>query len=96
MTTATVREVRSFKDQPDMWYGFAGAESWSNGDEPVFCEVNDHLLIADSNGVGIYFGEDGDGMLNIDLAFPTQKAAIAFLTGLPDNFNPADFGAKPF
>ena len=99
MTTATVREVKSFKDVPSMWYGFAGAECWPNGDEPVYCEVNDHLIIADNGQVGIYTdnGDNDQGMLSIpDLTFPNQKCAIAFLTGLPDDFNPVDFGAKPF
>lgn len=109
MTTATTREVKSFKDVPSMWYGFAGAESWDNGDQPVFCEIgqpesvgyNDAcqwLLIADRNGCGVYGDEEKDafgGML-INIPFPTQKAAIAFLTGLPDDFKPEDYEAKAY
>jgi len=89
--------VKSFKEQPDMWYGFAGCTSWSNGDEPVYCEINDCLIIADSESVNVFAGEEGDENLVINLAFPNQKCAIAFLTGLPDDdFKPEDFGAEPF
>ena len=54
----TTREIKCFKDDKTRWDGFAGAESWPNGDEPVYCEIGDYLIIADNGQLGIYFGDD--------------------------------------
>ena len=89
--SATDNNARPFS-QFD-WYGFAGAESWPNGDQPVLREVGNYLLVADSGGVEAHLEDDSWGMR---VAFPAAKAACAFLNGLPDDFNPEAFGFEKY
>ena len=80
------------------WYGSAGAECWPNGEEPVKrCIGENWLIIADKNGADAYWSDGvGESQENLQIAFPTQKAAIAFLNGLPDDFSPEEYGFKPY
>lgn len=95
MKTETSRQIKTFTEVPSMWHGFAGCKCWANGDEPVFTDIGNWLLVADVNGTGVYGDEEKDayGGMFIDSRHLTQKSAIAFLRGLPDDFNPSDFGA---
>ena len=93
-----MQTVKSFKDSQGMWDGFAGCECWENGDEPVYCLIGQWLVIADAQGVCVYGDEAADeyGGLYIELVFPASALAISFLHGLPDTFNPVEFGAKSY
>ncbi len=73
-----------------------GAESWENGDDPVYREIGQWIVIADAEGVEVVGPNTGDtdAGWHIDMPFPSQKIAISLLTGLPENFNPNDFGCE--
>lgn len=68
------------------WDGFAGAETWPNGDKPLIGEIKvdgkDFLAVFDPKGVYVTDGEDTN--LDLQLAFPTWKAAETFANGLAD------------
>ena len=74
------------------WDGYAGAERWPNGDAPLIHEINGFLLVADRNGVEVFPPDEQDTWLDMNYPFPTQKAARAFLAGLPEDFLPEDYG----
>jgi hypothetical protein len=40
------------------WYGWAGAERFSDGSEPLIGDFEDRTVIVDANGVGLYIGDD--------------------------------------
>jgi hypothetical protein len=78
------------------WEAFAGAEEWSSTKKPVIREVNDYLVIGDRNGL-VAYQYDAKGYvkawaLHTEL---NQKAALAFLNGLPQDFEPKTFGFEP-
>lgn len=84
-----------------MWYGFAGASRWKSAlgkTEPVFREVESHgklwLFVADAECVQAYYDDDGQLTYGLDLAFPTQEAAKAFLRGIRPEFVLTDLGFK--
>lgn len=90
-------EVREFSEY--MWNGFAGASRWKSAlgkTEPVFREVDSHgklwLFVADAECVQAYYDDDGQLTYSLDLAFPTQEAAKAFLRGIPNEFILDDLG----
>lgn len=72
------------------WLGFNGAESWDQTTLPVIRDCNDRLIVADKNAVEVFDTDERRYRLNI--GFPTQKAAAAFIAGLPEDFAPAEFG----
>lgn len=77
------------------WYGFAGAECFpdeSRPANPVMREVNGYLLVADANGVECYHeGGATTDCYRLDAQL-NQAGAMAFLNGLPADFQPAQFG----
>lgn len=70
---------------------FSGATSWPNGDQPVIRELNDSTVTADANGVCLVCDID---CWTLELPFPTQGAAAAFLRGIPTDFIPEELGFK--
>jgi hypothetical protein len=92
MTTA-----RPFDDAD--WQAFAGAEPWPNGDQPLAREVGRFLVIADCVEVQAMRlrpeemnQPDEDRYWSLTYGFPTQKGALAFLNGLPEDIEPEAFG----
>lgn len=88
-------EVQELTD--DMWNGFAGCARFHNGPvSPVFREVESHgklwLFVADALCVQAYYDDDGQLTYQLNLGFPTQEAAKAFLRGIPDEFILDDLG----
>jgi hypothetical protein len=77
------------------WMGFAGAEPWANGDEPVAREVGDRYVVADPRRAE-FTDEQGNPAYSRRLPFASQAEAMAFLDGLPADFDPAAFGFAPF
>lgn len=76
-----------------MWDTFSGCEQWLHAGrhQPVSREVGDTwLVIADPQGVTATTCTNEQWVM--DVAFPTQTAAIAFLNGLPATFEPEYFG----
>lgn len=81
------------------WACFAGAENWKTEDgisSPVSREVGKWWVIADPNGVEAHWvDEDNDYEEHcwaLEVQLPNQAAAMAFLNGLPDTFEPNMFG----
>ena len=57
--------LASFKDNPYMWDGFAGAESWSEDLTPLFAAIDyadgdGCLLIASKTGIQVSFEDWND------------------------------------
>lgn len=66
---------------------------------PVYREIGEWVVIVDGSMVGAYGSVDDDGnslQFGLDMAFPNQKAAAAFLSLLPADFEPDDFGFDSF
>lgn len=93
-----ITEARPF-NQVD-WDGLAGCERFTNGDDPVIrhIEIDDEawMLVADAQGVGFFYygADDSEAEGFLDLRFPTQAAAKAFLNGIPAGFDHREFGVK--
>lgn len=94
----TTREVESFANNKSMWYGFAGCTIFPKTDEePVYAYINDWLVIADGEGVQCSRGSDTEDdeliAFDMNIEFPNALCAMAFLKGLPDDFEPEQFNA---
>lgn len=89
----TERKVQTLSEG-DLWEGFAGAERFENGDEPVYVEANNFGILASVNGTEAY-DENGTAW-QLLLSFPNQACARAFLAGLPNDFEPATFGFERY
>jgi hypothetical protein len=82
----------------EMWYGFGGCVKWPGGAAPVYREIGGWLIIADPNGVEAHGAPPGvpEGAtwptFRLDRALPTQALAKALLAGLPEDFDPTNFG----
>jgi len=98
MKMTTTRKVESFADNKTMWYGFAGCSLFQKtAEQPVFTYINDWLIIADGECVQCSKGSDTeeDNLICYDMGieFPNACCAMAFLKGLPDDFQPEHFNA---
>lgn len=82
--------LESFKDNPHMWIGFAGAESWSEDLAPLFAAIDYSdgdgcLLIADKRGIQVFFEDwnDYDGeAFSMLLEDHSHEYILAFALGL--------------
>lgn len=82
--------LESFKNNPHMWDGFAGAESWSEDLAPLFAVIEYEdgdgcLLIADRKGVQVFFEEwnDHDGEAwSMNMEEQSHEYILAFALGL--------------
>lgn len=85
-------QYREFTNED--WMGFSGAEGWRTG-EPLMAWAgeteSDWLVIADRHGLEAYQAGT-DEMRKLPIELPSQKLAAAILTGLPNDFNPKDYG----
>jgi hypothetical protein len=70
--------------------------AWKDArNHPVYREIGEWLVIIDGQMVGCYGqpGDDGDFTCwMLDLAFPSQKAAAAYLAMLPAEIDPVGCG----
>ena len=73
------------------WECFSGAEEWADGSAPLIGETDGYVLVLDAGSVDL-MDQDGDEAYRLNVAFPTQAAARAFAAGLPDGFDPAEYG----
>lgn len=82
--------LESFKDNPHMWDGFAGAESWSEDLTPLFAAIDYSdgdgcLLIADKNGIQVsyedWFDYDGETW-SMNMEEHSYEYILAFALGL--------------
>lgn len=92
----------------DMFHGFAGAARFpqTTFDEqttrPVSREIGDYLIIACGQQTGCYGDANPEDDCGIPMwglkgvVFPNQKAAIAWLNCLPEDFTPQAFGFESF
>lgn len=84
------------------WQFFSGCTYWHSGTcdqkDPVIRELSqDRLIVADPTGVSLIQGVESEDIddqewWDLEVKFPTQDAARAFLDGLPVDFNPDDYG----
>lgn len=86
---AELNHVRGFDDSD--WHAFAGCEEWAPDKPPVMISDDaDRLVIADSNGVTAYIGDDAWILVNgssvSNIAFPSQYLASVFLQTFPLDF----------
>jgi hypothetical protein len=76
-----------------MWDAFAGCERFPTGEQPVYREFpNGWLVICDGQGLVAYEEGDLDREHVLEVRFPTQAAALVFLDGLPEEFDPPQYG----
>ncbi len=83
--------VQVFPFTESDWNCFAGAEEWKDGSAPLIGTDGTRTLVMDADGAEVYFG-DGEQYLRLSMKFPTQKAAVAFAAGLPENFDAPAYG----
>jgi hypothetical protein len=84
--------IREFTETD--WMAFSGATNWDDDEaRPVIREFpGGYCVIADPTGLqlvsdeGFYWG--------CEVQLPTQDFAIAFLAGLPNEFDPAQYGFR--
>lgn len=102
MATETAHPIND-----DEWEGLNRAECWDNaclfdGDPtkfPISRSVGDYYMVADPHGVEAHLWDEAkqDSFLWTWLVeFPTQACALAFLNGLPEDFNPITYGFEEF
>jgi hypothetical protein len=79
-----VMELRRFEKSD--WYGFAGAENFSDGTLPLIGEGQNFLLVADASGIEIDLDDSSSWLCNspVDL-MPGLARLIA--NGLPDRLS---------
>jgi len=88
MKKNTVKEFSELMQE-----AYLGTVKWPNGDKPVYRRIGEFLFIADSCCVNAHECDDPDTWWDLDMQFPTQKGAKAFLRALPTSaFHPDDFG----
>lgn len=84
-----IREFNTTDWLPDEYW------RWDNGDNPVIREFPGGFnIVVDAVNVLLFVPDNGVYVLQ--LAFPTQLAAVAFLAGLPNEFEPTDYGFRTF
>lgn len=75
--------IREFEEHD--WDGFAGAECWSDGTQPLAADEGEFFFVADPNAVCVCVPESW-GLLNdalqLDIHCVTPAAARAYLNGL--------------
>ena len=84
------------------WDGMAGATRFSNGDDPVERGIDNEAgswyIVADSTCVCFYHYASDDNWEGseayLDIQFPNQAAALAFLNGIPEDFTAETYGLK--
>ncbi len=65
------------------WYGFAGAESFSDGTEPLMDEAADFVVIIDRSGVGaMRYDAESDRSFVTRLRIDDNQAAATILAGM--------------
>ena len=92
---ADLVEFHPFTQQD--WYGWAGAEAFPNGDQPLMATSNFGVLIVDANGIAIeILNENGDDYLDggyywdWKMSVPNAKDAAVIATGVRFLFSTAE------
>lgn len=102
MATKKHLKVKKAKPFTDLdWDGLAGAERFSNGDEPMIREMGEWAMaVADSCGAEYHaYSEDleEERIYVCRRPFKTQALAAAFLDALPEDESLLEaFGFEPY
>ena len=90
-------EMKEFNRET--WFGFAGCSRWPDGKEPligsgIFEDGKEYVVVFDPTGCCLVVEDhpvsEAGGWI-ISLPFPTQDAARAFGTGIPEARGIDDF-----
>lgn len=82
------------------WMGLAGATCWPGNDtrpdnQPVIREFISFCIVADRTSVQLISADLEQWQDMPGVKFPCQAPALAFLNGLPKQFNPEEYGFVP-
>ena len=85
------------QDKNTLWDLYCGAENFPDG-SPVYREIGKWSIVMDREGIEATDYNEGDGTYDKTFyryfTLGSQKLAIALLTGLPEDFDPAQFNME--